>query len=79
MRQVQLRSIAVGANSFTVDFASSFGGALVLTNASFTVRINPGDNDLGGVQLWENGPSPKIAPPRGSPPTACPGDWWDAD
>ena len=49
-------NIVVGANSHVIDFASSFGGALVLTNASFVVRINPGDNDLGGVQLWENGP-----------------------
>ena len=49
-------NIVAGANSNVIDFASSFGGALVLTNASFTVRINPGDNDLGGVQLWENGP-----------------------
>ena len=46
----------MGANTNVIDFASSFGGALVLSNASFTVRINPGDNDLGGVQLWENGP-----------------------
>ena len=49
-------NIVTGANSHVIDFASSFGGALVLSNASFTVRINPGDNDLGGVQLWENGP-----------------------
>lgn len=47
-------NIVTGANTFTVDFASSFGGALVLTNASFVVTI-AGDN-LGGVQLWENGP-----------------------
>ena len=49
-------NVVVGANTNVIDFASSFGGALVLTNASFVVRINPGDNDLGGVQLWENGP-----------------------
>ena len=49
-------NIVAGANSHVIDFASSFGGALVLSNASFVVRINPGDNDLGGVQLWENGP-----------------------
>ena len=49
-------NVVAGANTNVIDFASSFGGALVLTNASFTVRINPGDNDLGGVQLWENGP-----------------------
>ena len=48
--------IVAGANTNVIDFASSFGGALVLTNASFVVRINPGDNDLGGVQLWEGGP-----------------------
>ena len=72
-------NIVAGANTNVIDFASSFGGALVLTNASFTVTINPGDDDLGGVQLWANGPSSTIAPSRGSPPTACPGDWWDAD
>ncbi len=49
-------NIVAGANSYVIDFASSFGGALVLTNASFVVRINPGDNDIGGIQLWENGP-----------------------
>ncbi len=46
-------NIVTGANSFMVDFASSFGGALVLTNASFTVTIAEG---LGGVKLWANGP-----------------------
>ena len=45
--------VATGANSHTIDFAASFGGALVLTNASFTVSITV---PLGGVQLWENGP-----------------------
>ena len=35
-------NIVVGANSHVIDFASSFGGALVLSNASFTVRINTG-------------------------------------
>ena len=49
------RNIATGANTFTVDFASSFGGALVLTNASFVVTISEAA-ELGGVQLWENGP-----------------------
>ncbi len=43
--------VVAGANTNTIDFASSFGGALVLTNASFTVTVNP-----GGVRLWENGP-----------------------
>ena len=47
------RNIVAGANSHVIDFASSFGGALVLTNASFVVTIAEG---LGGVQLWENGP-----------------------
>ena len=47
------RNIVTGANTFTIDFASSFGGALLLTNASFVVTIS---EDLGGVQLWENGP-----------------------
>ena len=46
-------NIVAGANTFTVDFASSFGGALLLTNASFVVTIT---EKLGGVQLWENGP-----------------------
>ncbi len=49
------KNIVTGANSFEVDFASSFGGALLLTNASFVVTIAEGE-DLGGVQLWENGP-----------------------
>ncbi|MBQ5530701.1 MAG: hypothetical protein IIT98_01690 [Kiritimatiellae bacterium] len=45
------KNIVPGANTNVIDFASSFGGALVLTNASFVVTI-----ELGGVQLWENGP-----------------------
>ena len=44
-------NIVTGANTFTIDFASFFGGALVLTNASFLVTIG-----CPGVQLWENGP-----------------------
>ena len=46
-------NIVVGANSHVIDFASSFDGVLLLTNASFEVTITEG---LGGVQLWENGP-----------------------
>ena len=46
-------NIVTGANTNVIDFASSFGGALLLTNASFVVTIMEG---LGGVQLWENGP-----------------------
>ena len=46
-------NIVAGANSHVIDFASSFGGALLLTNASFVVTIT---EDLGGVQLWEGGP-----------------------
>ena len=46
-------NIVAGANSHVIDFASSFGGALLLTNASFVVTISEG---LGGVQLWANGP-----------------------
>ena len=46
-------NIVTGANSHVIDFASSFGGALLLTNASFVVTIAEGP---GGVQLWENGP-----------------------
>ena len=53
-------NIVAGANSYVIDFASSFGGALLLTNASFVVSImeaSGGSNEeLGGVQLWENGP-----------------------
>ena len=46
-------NVVAGANAFTVDFASSFGGVLRLTNASFVVTIVA---DFGGVQLWEGGP-----------------------
>ena len=60
-------NIVAGANAFMINFASSFGGALLLTNASFVVTISEcagqsgggepgGDSGLGGVQLWENGP-----------------------
>ncbi|MBP5320828.1 MAG: hypothetical protein J6334_07545, partial [Kiritimatiellae bacterium] len=49
-------NVVAGANTNVIDFASSFGGALVLSNASFTVTIKPGDDDLGGVQLWAGGP-----------------------
>ena len=55
-------NIVTGANTFTIDFASSFGGALVLTNASFVVTIAEGaggggsSGGSGGVQLWEGGP-----------------------
>ena len=47
-------NLVAGANTHIVDFASSFGGALLLTNASFAMTITA--EDLGGVQLWENGP-----------------------
>ena len=47
-------NIVAGANTHVIDFASSFGGALLLTNASFEVTITA--EDLGGVQLWANGP-----------------------
>ena len=47
-------NIVTGANSYVIDFASSFGGALLLTNASFVVTI--AEDNLGGVQLWEGGP-----------------------
>ncbi len=43
-----------------IDFTSSFGGALVLSNASFVVTITEGTGQagqqVGGVQLWEYGP-----------------------
>ena len=47
-------NIVAGANTHVIDFASSFGGALLLTNASFVVTV--ATVELGGVQLWENGP-----------------------
>ncbi len=56
------KNIVTGANTFEVDFASSFGGALLLTNASFVVTIAEGaggggsSGGTGGVQLWANGP-----------------------
>ena len=56
------KNIVTGANTFTVDFAPSFGGALLLTNASFVVTIAEGaggggsSGGSGGVQLWEGGP-----------------------
>ena len=46
-------NIVAGANTNEIDFASSFGGALLLTNASFVVMI-PAEGvsaSLGGVQL----------------------------
>ena len=46
-------NIVAGANSREIDFAASFGGAQLLTNASFVVAIV---EDLGGVRLWANGP-----------------------
>ena len=51
-------NVVAGANTNVIDFASSFGGVRVLTDASFVVAINlnPGGNDLGGVQLWTGGP-----------------------
>ena len=54
-------NIVTGANSHVIDFASSFGGALLLTDASFVMTITEGgqggvEANLGGVQLWENGP-----------------------
>ncbi|MBQ9431682.1 MAG: hypothetical protein IJU44_09045 [Kiritimatiellae bacterium] len=48
-------NVVAGANTHVIDFASSFGGAMLLTNASFVVTIT-GERALGGVQLWENGP-----------------------
>ena len=47
-------NIVTGANSYVIDFASSFGGALLLTNASFVVTIAEGagggsSGGLGGV------------------------------
>ena len=56
------RNIVTGANSHVIDFASSFGGVLLLTNASFVVTIAEGaggggsSGGSGGVQLWEGGP-----------------------
>ena len=56
------KNIVAGANTNVIDFASSFGGALLLTNASFVVTIAEGaggggsSGGTGGVQLWEGGP-----------------------
>ena len=72
-------NIVTGANSHVIDFASSFGGALVLSNASFVVRINPGDNDLGGVQLWENGPYWAECNVGASEPEECGYYFWWGD
>ena len=47
-------NIVAGVTSHVIDFASSFGGALLLTNASFVVTIS--GSEAPGVQLWENGP-----------------------
>ena len=72
-------NIVAGANTNVIDFASSFGGALVLSNASFTVRINPGDNNLGGVQLWENGPYWAECNVGASEPEECGYYFWWGD
>ena len=45
-------NIVTGANSHEIDFASSFGGAQLLTNASFVVSVEV----FNCVQLWSNGP-----------------------
>ena len=47
-------NVVAGKNKTVIDFAESFGGAMLLTNATFTVTISV--EKLGGVQLWENGP-----------------------
>ena len=47
-------NVVAGANTNVIDFAESFGGAMLLTNATFTVTISV--EKPGGVQLWENGP-----------------------
>ncbi len=44
-------NIVAGANSNVIDFASSFGGALLLTNASFVVTLTTEELG-GGAQLW---------------------------
>ena len=48
------RNIVTGANTFTIDFASFFGGALLLTNASFVVTIT---GDLGASSCGRTGRS----------------------
>ena len=47
-------NVVAGKNKTVIDFAESFGGAMLLTNATFTVTISV--EKPGGVQLWENGP-----------------------
>ena len=46
-------NVVAGANVHVIDFASSFGGVQLLTNASFVVTLT---ECIGGVQLWEDGP-----------------------
>lgn len=61
------RGVVEGANTNEIEFASSFGGALVLTNASFVLTVaNAGMGTIqpptiqydepSAVQLWEGGP-----------------------
>ena len=71
------QNIVAGANTFTVDFASSFGGALLLTNASFVVTIAGGE--LGGLQLWENGPYWAECNVGASTPEECGYYFWWGD
>ena len=72
-------NIVTGANSNVIDVASSFGGALVLANASFVVTINPGDDDLGGVQLWAGGPYWAECNVGASEPEECGYYFWWGD
>ena len=44
-------NIVTGANSHVIDFASSFGGALLLTNASFVVTIAEDIGFAGAVAV----------------------------
>ena len=47
-------NIVTGANSYVIDFASSFGGALLLTNASFVVTITEGAGDTRSGGTWND-------------------------
>ena len=59
-------NIVTGANSHVIDFASSFGGALLLTNASFVVTIaeDPGAVAVGIVTY--DLAAPVISPESGT-------------
>ena len=74
-------NVVVGANTNVIDFASSFGGVRVLTDASFVmaINLNPGGNNLGGVQLWTGGPYWAECNVGASEPEECGYYFWWGD